>query len=424
MVARVIPCARGRSSITNRNQPKGSTVSMKSDDQKDAALPNITPVSSVTSAYLPSAVLPQGTDCELIDPWLEINTNNLVWNVSQTRKRVGNKPIMAVVKCNAYGHGTVGVAQVLEKQGIRQFAIVKVQEAMALRENGITGTILNFGPFSPSEAVQIVRHDISQSVFSEAVDVLAAAAHRLNKQVRVHIKVDTGLSRVGVPYYQALPYIERIAAMPEIVIEGIFTTLAEEADFDGVQVQRLQQVCDKAKRKGISVGTRHAASSSAVAGFSAPLLDMVRPGSCFYGFEPLPNLDLRPVMALKTRVILVKTVHPGDTISYHRRRKVERETLLAILPLGYSDGYPYQAVNKAEVLIRGRRWPLVVYMSANHATVDITGSKDITIGDEAVLFGTQAGKTITLSEVAEWANSSVYRVASRISPLLPRIFVA
>lgn len=396
---------------------------MRTYDHTDAMLPGIVPDKFASSAYLPSATVPEGTYCELVNPWIEINTKHLAWNVSQTLAQVGNKPIMAVVKCNAYGHGTVGIARLLEEQGIRHFATVRVQEAVALRDNGITGMILNFGPTSALEAEYIVRHSISQSVFSEDVDLLAEAAHRLNKQAKVHIKVDTGLSRVGVPYSQALPLIERIAAMSDIVIEGIFTTLTEEADFDGVQVERLQQVCDEAAMKGISVGIKHAASSRAVATRPVAFLDMVRPGSCFYGFEPLPNLDLKPVMSLKTRVILVKAVHPGDTISYHRRGKVERETLLAILPLGYSDGYPYQTVNRAEVLIRGQRWPLIVYMSANHATVDITGSKDIRAGDEVVLFGTQGGNTIPLMEVAEWADSSVYKLATGMSPFLPRIYL-
>ena len=134
-------------------------------------------------------------------------------------------------------------------------------------------------------------------------------------------------------------------------------------------------------------------------------------------------MSLKPVMSLKTRVIMVKKVYPGDTISYHRRLKVEQERLLAILPLGYADGYPFQAVNKAQVLIRGRRWPLIVYMSANHATVDITGSESIQIGDKVVLFGAQENETISIMEVADWAESSVYKVATGMSPFLPRIFL-
>ena len=134
-------------------------------------------------------------------------------------------------------------------------------------------------------------------------------------------------------------------------------------------------------------------------------------------------MELKPVMSLKTRVILVKTVMPGDTISYHRRLTIDSPRRLAILPLGYADGYPFQAVNKAEVLIRGHRWPIIVYMTANHATVDITGAEDIQVGDEVVVMGTQGDETITLREVAAWAESSVYKVATGMSPFIPRIFI-
>lgn len=369
-----------------------------------------------------------GTDAkditgEHFDPWLEINMKNIAWNVAQVRKRIDNRPIMAVIKCNAYGHGLVGFAKVLEKQNIQQFAVVKVQEAVSLRENGIKGSILNFGSFSRQEAEQVIQKNISQSVFSETVDTLAKAARQLNKRAKVHIKVDTGLGRVGVPYYYALSFIEKVASMPDIVIEGIFTTLTEELEFDKIQVERLVQICDEAKRKGISVGIRHAASSAAVSNFPGSFLDMVRPGNCLYGLEHLPNLDLKSVMSLKTKVLYVKNMRPGETVAYHRRHKIEKDTLMVTLPLGYSDGYPHQGVNKAEVLIQGQRWPMVVYMSANHVTVDITGSKGIKIGDEVVLFGTQEGNVISIGEVSEWGDSSVYKVAIGMNPLIPRICI-
>lgn len=373
--------------------------------------------------HSPDFLVTQANQDELFDPWLEINTNNFAWNVSQVRKRVENRPIMAVIKCNGYGHGLVGTAKALEEENIQRFAVVKVQEAVDLRENGIRGMILNFGPFSRQEAERLVRYDISQSVYSETVDWFAAAARKLKKQARVHIKVDTGLARVGVPYPEALPFIEKVAAMPDIDIEGIFTTLTEEEDFDKIQIDRFLQVCDEAKKKGISVGMRHAASSLAVANFPGSFLDMVRPGNCLYGLEPLANMDLKPVMSLKTRVIYVKKMRPGETIAYHRRYRVEKNMLVGTLPLGYSDGYPPQAVDKAEVLIHGRRWPLIAYMSANHSTVDISGANDIKIGDEVVLFGTQNGNEITLGEVAEWGDSSVYKVPIYMNPLLPRKYI-
>lgn len=378
---------------------------------------------SAESAYLPSAVAPVGAHIEQYDPWLEINTRNLAWNVAQVRKIVGDMPIMAVVKCNAYGHGTVGVAKALEQQGIDQFAVVKVQEALALRESGIDGTVLNFGPFSPAEARQIVTHDISQSVFSDTVDTLAQAAKEIGKPAKVHIKVDTGLSRVGVPYGQALAYIERVASLPDVLIQGVFTTLAEEEDFDPVQTDRLQTICRDAEKRGIAVGTVHAASTSGITASPASYLDMVRPGNCFYGFEAQPQMELKPTLSLKSRVILVKKIVPGDTIAYHRRFRAEKGMLLATLPVGYADGYPPQAVGKADVLIQGRRWPLIVYMSANHALVDITGAEGIQIGDEAVLIGSQGDETIFVTEVAEWADSSPYKVTTGMSPFLPRVFL-
>ncbi|MGD2152198.1 MAG: alanine racemase [Gemmatimonadales bacterium] len=357
------------------------------------------------------------------DPWVEIDLGNLAGNLSEIRRRVSNRPVMAVIKANAYGHGLVGIASFLERQNVRHFAVGKVTEAVALREAGIGGTILNFGPFSRDEADQLVRLDVSQSVYSETVEMLAQAARAQRKRARVHIKVDTGLGRVGVPYNEALSYIDRIASLPDIAIEGIFTTLTEEPDFDPVQLDRLIQICDDAAAKGISVGVRHAASSLPIANFPDSFLDMVRPGNAIYGLEPLANMDLKPVMSVKTRVIYVKRLRPGDSVSYHRLFTAERETLVATLPLGYSDGCPPQGVEDAEVLIRGRRWPLIAAVTANHSTVDVTGATDIQIGDEVVLFGRQGGEELSIGEVAARAGSSVYKVAIGMSPLLPRTYV-
>lgn len=357
------------------------------------------------------------------DPWLEINRKHVKDNVAQVQKRVGNRPIMAVVKCNAYGHGLIEFSHVLAECGVRHFAVVKVMEALDLRKSGNQDMILNFGAFSASEAELLVKREISQSVFSETIEWLAAASRRLQKKARVHIKVDTGLGRVGVPYSQALPFIEKVAFMPEITIEGIFTTLTEEPDFDIHQVKRLEKIRQLAREKGISLKLLHAASSLAIAKDPRTLLDMVRPGNCLYGLETLPNLELQQCLSFKTRVLYIKSLKPGDSVAYHQAYKIKKNTLLATLPLGYSDGYPTQGVGKAQVLIQGRRWPMVAYMSANHVFVDITGSQGIKIGDEVVLFGKQQDQEISISEVDQWTGSSVYRIAIGMNPLLPRIFI-
>ena len=357
-----------------------------------------------------------------IDPWLEIDTDHLLGNLAQVRRHVGDTPVMAVVKCNAYGHGTVGVARVLAKAGVEDFAVVKVAEAIALREDGCEARILNFGAFSPREVDDLVRFGITQSVFTDSVTLLADAARRLGEPARVHIKVDTGMSRVGVGYQGAIDFIEMVAALPGVEIDGLFTTLTEEPDFDLVQVQRLRQVSEQATARGISVGTVHAASSSAVAKHPDAYLDMVRPGNAIYGFEQLPGLELRSTLSMRTRVILVKRLSPGDSVGYHRVHRVDEEMLLATLPVGYADGYPPQAVGTADVLIRGRRHPVIAYISANHTLVDVTGS-EVGEGDEVVLFGTQDGATISVSELAERTGRSPYQLATGLSPLLPRVFV-
>jgi len=357
------------------------------------------------------------------NPWLEINTKNLAWNIDQVRERAGGTPLMAVLKCNAYGHGIIGIAKAMQQQGIDRFAVAKVYEAVAMRKNGIKGMILNFGGFSRCEAEQLIKYDISQSVFSDTIEYLSDAARKLNKKAKIHIKIDTGLGRVGVPFQEAMPFIEKAASLPGIQIEGVFTGLTEEDDYDPVQTERLLEIYESAKEKGISLGLRHAASSLAVANYPPPYLDMARPGNCFFGIETLPNLNLRPVMSLKTRVIYIKDMHPGDTIGYHRVYMIEKDTRVATIPLGYSDGYALSAVKKSQVLISGRRRPMIDCLSANHAFIDISGDNSINIGDEVVLFGKQNGSEITIGEVADWGGESAYHTAVYMNPMLPRIFM-
>lgn len=363
------------------------------------------------------------------DAWLEVDLGNLAWNLDQIRRRVNNRPVMAVIKANAYGHGLVEVGKALEKQQIGYLAVGKVQEALRLRESGVTTPILNFGPFARDEAEALIRHDIAQSVFTDEVAYLAEAARTLGRTAAVHVKVDTGLGRVGVPHERALAFVETVAATPEISIAEIFTPFSEEEDFDRVQLDRFVQICEGAKRRGIDVGLRHAASSAGVISFPEAYLDMVRPGIALYGQYPSTReyqarrIDLRPAMSLKTRVTYVKTLRPGDAVSYHRAFVAEHDTDVATISMGYSDGYPYQAVEKAEVIVQGQRWPAIALVTSNHMTLDVTGAANLEIGQEAVLFGEQGAVEIAAEEVAAWAGTSVYKILIGMSPLLPRTYL-
>lgn len=363
------------------------------------------------------------------DPWLEIDLNNIAWNLSKIQQRVHPRPVMAVIKANAYGHGLTEVAKFLEKQNARFLAVGKVQEALQVRESGVRSPILNFGPFTRQEAEQLVRSNISQSVYTDNVVVIAEAARKLNRRAKVHIKVDTGLGRVGIPYLQALPFVEKVAAMPEVAIEGIFTTFTEDEEFDKVQLERFLQVCDSATKRGMTVGLRHAASSAAILSFPQAYLDMVRPGITIYGHYPSVKeyqkrrLGLRAAMALKARVIYVKNLQPGESVSYHRKFTAPNQTTVATLPVGYSDGYPTQVAGKGEAIVLGSRWPVIAAVTANHGTLNVTGAEELKIGDESVLIGRQGDNEVTAEEIADWIGTSVYKIVIGMSPLLPRVYL-
>ena len=381
------------------------------------------------SGYEAVASIPTNQPKNPTDPWLEIDLKNMGWNLNQIRKKVNNRPVMAVIKANAYGHGLVKVGKYLESQSVAFLAVGKFQEALSLRENEVKTPILNFGSFSNHEAEEMIRNNISQSIYTDDFKLLSAAARKQNKTAKVHIKMDTGLGRIGVPYYKALHFIEKVAVSDGIKIEGIFTPLTEDEEFDKAQLQRFLEVCESAKKKGIPLGLRHMASSAGVISSPETYLDMVRPGIAIYGQYPSTreykarNIDLRPVMTLKTRVMYVKTLRPGDSVSYHKAFLAIEDTPVATLSIGYSDGYPNQAAGKAEVLLHGKRWPSVALVTSNHMTINISGSKDIKIGDEVVLFGKQGDNKIAAEELAAWAGTSVYKILIWMNPLLPREFL-
>jgi alanine racemase len=365
------------------------------------------------------------------DPWLEISKANLVWNFRQIQSRVGGKPIMAVIKANGYGHGLAGVARTLEAAGAKHFLVGKLGEARALRASGIRARILNFGPFSDADAADIIRLGISQNVYTDQVQALDRAARRLgpHARARVHIKVDTGLGRFGVPHDRAMEFIAQVAALHSVAIEGVFTTFTEDPEFDRVQLSRLKEICARATQSGFSIGLRHAASSDAICEFPAACteLDMVRPGIMLYGLYPSTHaeterkLDLKPALSLKARVAYVKTLRPGESVSYHRAFTASQPERIATLAVGYSDGFPRTLAGKGAVLISGRRCPILT-ISANAMIVRL-GETPAAIGDEVVLLGAQGDAAISASEIADLTGASVYNVVIGMSGLLPQVFV-
>jgi alanine racemase len=362
-------------------------------------------------------------------PWLEIDLGAVAWNLARLRERVKGRPVMGVIKCNAYGHGLVGVGKFLEGQGIAALAVASATEALALRDYGVRCPILNFGPFSAGEARALAAAGVAQSVYSERFKDYAEAAAAAGVTARVHVKIDTGLGRLGVPYYLAMPLIRAIAADKRVAIEGVFTALTEDDEFDREQLRRFLEVCNAAKAEGIQLGLRHVASSAGVFSFPEAHLEMVRPGIALYGHYPSEktrlerSIELRPAMQLKAPVLYVKRLRPGDGVSYHRPFVAEHEVNVATVGLGYSDDCPQEIVGRASVLIRGRLRPLVAAVTSNHITANLELADDVKECDEAVIFGRQGTKEIGAEEVAGIAGVSVYRLLMQMNPLLPRRYV-
>ena len=355
------------------------------------------------------------------DTWVELNMDNLNHNIAEVRKKINGRPIMAVIKCNAYGHGIVEIAKGLALQRVEHFAVVKMDEAEHLRHNQIKGMILNLGPFSPRDARTAITHGISQSVFSDAVDILNEEARKLDRKAKVHIKIDTGLGRVGVPYKVADAFVEKVAALSHIEIEGVLTAMTEDADYNPLQIDRLNAIYDAAKSKGIDLGIRHAASSAEVDHDPNSHLDMVRPGSSLVGLEPMPNMNIKPVLSVRTRVIYVKDMNVGDAIGYHQSYKIEKPMRIVTLPLGYSDGFALSSVNNAEVIIKGKKYPMIALITANHTSIDVTGADDIEIGDVVTIIGKDGGAEITNTEYSNKTGGHAYHTANCLKPYLTRL---
>jgi alanine racemase len=360
------------------------------------------------------------------DARAEIHLDRIVRNLAQLKKRVKTR-VMAVVKANAYGHGIVDVSRALEKAGADWLMVGKLEEAVALRDAGVRCPILNFGPFSEHDCPEIVNRNISQSVYSGDAAFLHEAALKQRRKTSVHVDIDTGMSRTGVSYKQALPLIEKMASFSHLKMDGIMTTLTEDPEFDREQVRRLLEVCSAAKKKGISPGLRHAASSAGILASTEFHLDMVRPGITLYGYYPNARtqkedaLDLRPALKLFARVVFIKDLEPGDSVSYHCVFVAERKTRVATVGIGYSDGYPPQLGGNGSVLIRNKRFPVLNAVTSNHLMVELGEDRDVRIGDEVMLIDPDRSTGLTADVLSDQSGVSDYKILIGLNPRLPRI---
>jgi alanine racemase len=363
------------------------------------------------------------------DVWIELKLENMGWNLEQIRKFV-KVPIMAVIKCNGYGHGLVEVGRYLDQKKIDALMVVSLPEALKLREAGVSCPVHNFGPLHEDAAEILINKNISQSIFTEKAQKLNTAALKIGKRIDVHIHVDTGMARMGIPYYEALSYIKKVAGWKGLRIKGISTAMSEDNELDKEQIKRFEILCKHAESEGISLGIKHAVSTTGIFSQRSSYLDMVRPGLLFFGYYPsqevrekFKEITLKPVLQLKSRVAVVRNLRPGDPVSYNKSYVAKTREKIAVIPVGYSNGYPYNAQGKTFVLINGERCPVVAYMSANHMEVLLKPDSNVSMEDEVVLLGTQGKEEITADDIAEWTGVSSYKVMIWLNPLMPRIIL-
>ena len=360
-------------------------------------------------------------------PWIEVDLAAVARNADRLHRWCG-RPLMPVIKANAYGHGLVPVANRLSQvESVVGFCVGTLREALTLRRAGITLPILNLGPFTGAEVRSIVAQDITQSVYTEAAALLDREAAAQGRTAHVHVKIDTGLGRVGVAHDRAGDFIFRVAGLKHLRIAGVFTTLSEDRDFDRRQLTRFNAAVAGPTQAGIDLGLRHAASSAAILTDPEVALDAVRPGIMVLGHYPSAaehrrrRIELTPALSLKARVSCVKRLRAGDPVGYHRGYRAPGDETLVTGAVGYSDGYPVQLSGRAECLIRDRRHPLVAAVSANHIFARSSGG-DIRPDDEIVLYGRQGDAAIDLQEIATLAERSVYNLLARLNPYLPRFY--
>ncbi|MCR4437154.1 MAG: alanine racemase [Clostridiales bacterium] len=368
--------------------------------------------------------------------WAEVNLDNIAHNVREIR-RITNKraEIMGVVKADAYGHGVMEVAKTLLESGVTRLAVSMLDEAIQLRKSGFHVPILILSYTDPRRAEEIARYDVTQTVFShDLAQALSDVAVKLKRNIKIHIKIDTGMTRVGfMPGYSAVKNVVRISKLPGIIVEGLFTHFAsadeKDKDYTYMQFERFMSICSELNRIGLYIPIKHAANSAAIMEFPETHLDMVRPGIIQYGLYPSDQvdkgkIDLKPAMTLKANVILVKDVEKNTSISYGRIFTTARDSKIATIPIGYADGYTRLLSTKARVLINGESAPVVGKICMDQCMIDITDlTKEVNVGDEVVLFGEQGGARIPVEEVASMIGTVNYEVVCIIGKRIPRVYL-
>jgi len=362
----------------------------------------------------------------------EIDLEAFRENLLKVRARTGDKKkILAVVKANAYGHGAFELSKKALESGADMLGVGIAEEGIELRERGIgDAPVLVLGGVLEDQVESIVDHDLSLVLFSENIAKrLSETALQKGKVISVHVKVDTGMVRLGVPYREAVEFFRRISDLKGIAIEGVMTHLAcadnTENGFTKIQLSRFDRVLEELSSSGFRVPLIHAANSAAIINFPESYYTMVRPGIMLYGSSPdgQSDIGLDPVMTWKTRIINMLEIEKGEGVSYGHTFHAEKKSLVGVLPVGYADGYSRLLSNKGKVIVHGKRVPVIGTVCMDMCLADVTDVPDVKVGDEVVLMGRQEKERMTAEEIAGLLGTISYEVFCKVSARVPRVYL-
>ncbi len=362
--------------------------------------------------------------------WAEIDLAAIAANTKAIRRWVGEKTeIIAIIKANAYGHDEAAVARTVLEAGATRLAVHRTIDGVRLRKEGIDAPILILGYTPPSGLPLVVEHHLTPTIID------ADVAQHLNAiapyPIPIHVKVDTGMSRYGLFPDEVLPFLDLVAKLPRIWVEGLFSHFATADELDRgpmlEQWRRFQALLSTVEAAGHHIPVRHICNSAALITLPEAHLDAVRPGILLYGMHPSAEchapFTLHPALSLKSMVVRVRTLPAGSAIGYGRTYITKKPMTAALVPIGYGDGYHRLISNRGEVLIHGKRVPIRGRVSMDQIVVDVSGLNDVRVGDEVVAIGRQGDEVITAEEVASWAETINYEVVTALHPQVVRLFL-
>ena len=367
--------------------------------------------------------------------WAEIDLDALKHNIKEIRKITNkNSLIMATVKADAYGHGVFDCAKVLLENGADRLAVACLDEAIQLRRNGITAPILILGTSVDEEITDIIENDIICTVYDiRFAKKISEVAKKLKKIAKIHIKLDTGMTRIGyvcgVNDDKITDEIIEISKLENILVEGIFshfsTSDEEKKDYTMLQFERFTKICDILKQKGLDIPIKHIANSAAIMMYPETHMDMVRAGVILYGLYPSNEVDkskivLKKVMTVKSKIARVTEICDNRGVSYGKTYITEGKTKIATIPIGYADGYARRLSGKAKVVVKKEKCDVIGRICMDQCMIDVTNVNNINAGDEVIIFGAE---TVTADTLASWLDTINYEIVCMMSKRIPRIFI-